>query len=82
MLARAMREAGTDAAGTLVVGDMEVDSQFARAAGCAVVLIPRGSRSREELEGVDADGMLDDIRQLPEWLEGRPRTKDRLPTED
>jgi len=76
MLARAMRDAGTDAAGTLVVGDMEVDSEFARAAGCAVVLIPRGSRSRQELEGVDADGMLDDIRQLPAWLERMARTND------
>ena len=76
MLARAMREAGADAAGTLVVGDMEVDSEFARAAGCAVVLIPRGSRSRQELEGVDADAILEDIRQLPGWLERMARTND------
>ena len=34
---------------TIVVGDMEVDFEFARAAGCRVVLIPGGSRSREEL---------------------------------
>ena len=71
MLVHAMREAGADAAGTLVVGDMEVDSQFARAAGCAVVLIPSGSRTREELENVDADAILDEIRRLPEWLERR-----------
>ena len=71
MLVRAMREAGADAAGTLVVGDMEVDSQFARAAGCAVVLIPSGSRTREELENVDADAILDEICRLPEWLERR-----------
>lgn len=71
MLENAMREAGTDSAGTLVVGDMEVDSEFARAAGCAVVLIPGGSRSRAQLRDVDADGLLDDIRQLPAWLEAR-----------
>lgn len=83
MLARAMQASGAGAAGTLVVGDMEVDAEFARAAGCAVVLIPRGSRSKQELEGVDADGMLDDIRQLPGWLERMARTKDEgLPTED
>lgn len=81
MLEHAMRQAGADCAATLVVGDMEVDSEFARAAGCAVVLIPGGSRSREELEGVDTDAVLDEIRQLPAWLDGRPRTEeDRGPS--
>jgi phosphoglycolate phosphatase len=71
MLHRAMRDAEVAAEETLVVGDMEVDSEFARAAGCGVVLIPGGSRSREELEGVDADGRLDSISQLPDWLRAR-----------
>jgi phosphoglycolate phosphatase len=71
MLQRAMREARVAADQTLVVGDMEVDSEFARAAGCRVVLVPGGSRSREELQGVDADGLLDSITQLPEWLRAR-----------
>ncbi len=73
MLRRAMREAGAGSRATLVVGDMEVDAEFARAADCAVVLIPEGSRSREELSAVDADGMLDGIARLPEWLEARMR---------
>jgi phosphoglycolate phosphatase len=71
MLRHAMREAQVAADQALVVGDMEVDSEFARAAGCGVVLIPGGSRSREELRGVDADGLLDSITQLPEWLRAR-----------
>jgi len=71
MLHRAMRQANVAAHETLVVGDMEVDSEFARAAGCGVVLIPGGSRSREELEGVDADALLDTITHLPEWLRAR-----------
>ncbi len=71
MLQHAIREAQVAADQTLVVGDMEVDSEFARAAGCGVVLIPGGSRSREELQGVDADGLLDSITQLPEWLRAR-----------
>ncbi len=63
-----MEEAGATPAGTIVVGDMEVDSEFARAAGCRVVLIPGGSRTREELLGVDADALLASIRDLPAWL--------------
>jgi phosphoglycolate phosphatase len=69
MLRRAMRDAGADPASTLVVGDMEVDAEFARAGGCAVVLVPGGSRSLEELESVDADGILQTLARLPDWLE-------------
>jgi phosphoglycolate phosphatase len=68
MLVSAMRRAGADTAATLAVGDMEVDAEFARAAGCRVVLVPSGSRSRAELEDVDADALLDDLRQLPAWI--------------
>lgn len=63
--------AGVGHADTVVVGDMEVDAAFARAAGCRVVLIPGGSRTREELATVDADALLESIRELPQWLEGR-----------
>ncbi len=73
-----MRRAGADAAATLAVGDMEVDAEFARAAGCRVVLVPSGSRSREELEDVDADALLDDLRQLPAWI-ARRRLGSSLP---
>jgi phosphoglycolate phosphatase len=76
MLESAMRRAGSDAGATLAVGDMEVDSEFARAAGCGVVLIPKGSRTRRELEAVDADGLLDDLRELPDWIDARLRTED------
>lgn len=68
MLLRLMAAAGAPAASTVCVGDMEVDSDFARAAGCRVVLIPGGSRTREELLGVAADGFLDSIAALPAWL--------------
>ena len=69
MLRRLMSSAGASPAGTVVVGDMEVDAEFARAAGCRVVLVPGGSRSREELAGVDADALLERIGELPEWLD-------------
>ena len=68
MLRRLMAAAGASPGGTIASGDMEVDSEFARAAGCRVVLIPGGSRSREELLRVDADALLDSIEALPAWL--------------
>ena len=49
MLRGLMDLVGVAARETIVVGDMEVDFEFARAAGCRVVLIPGGSRTREEL---------------------------------
>jgi phosphoglycolate phosphatase len=68
MLRRLMTSVGASPEATVAIGDMEVDSVFARAAGCRVVLIPGGSRSREELLGVDADALLDSIAALPAWL--------------
>jgi phosphoglycolate phosphatase len=69
MLLRLMRLSGASPRETIVVGDMEVDFEFARAAGSRAVLIPSGSRSREELAGVDADAFLERIGDLPAWLE-------------
>ncbi len=71
MLLRLMAAVGAAPGDTLVVGDMEVDSQFARAAGCRVALVPTGSRTREELAGVDADALLDSLRDLPRWVQLR-----------
>jgi phosphoglycolate phosphatase len=69
MLVGLMALVGARASETVVVGDMEVDFEFARAAGCRVVLIPGGSRTREELAGVSPDAFLETIAQLPAWLE-------------
>lgn len=71
MLHRLMAGEGVGPAETIVVGDMEVDSEFARSAGCRVVLVPSGSRTREELRGVDADALLDSLSELPAWLEAK-----------
>jgi phosphoglycolate phosphatase len=76
MLESAMRHAASDAGATLAVGDMEVDSEFARAAGCAVVLIPKGSRTRRELEAVSSDALLENLRELPAWIDSRRRIED------
>ena len=69
MLHRLMARRGAGPSGTIVIGDMEVDSDFARAAGCRVVLIPSGSRTRAELRSVDADVLLPSLKDLPAWME-------------
>ena len=79
MLESLMAAVAAEPGGTLVVGDMEVDSEFARAAGCRVVLVPSGSRTREELAGVDADALLDRLADLPAWLEKNSISVDRAP---
>ena len=74
MLRDLMKRAGADSESTLVVGDMEIDAEFARAAGCRAVLVPGGSRSREELQHFAASPsgadivLLSALTELPAWL--------------
>ena len=68
MLRALMASVGARPDETVVVGDMEVDFEFARAAGCRVVLIPGGSRTRQELSALAPDAFLETIAELPEWL--------------
>jgi phosphoglycolate phosphatase len=70
MLRRLIADAGALAAETVVVGDMEVDFEFARAVGCAIVLVPGGSRPREALEALAPDALLETISDLPNLLAG------------
>lgn len=69
MLRRLMAAVTAAPGDTLLVGDMEVDSEFARAAGCRVVLVPSGSRTREELLEADCDALLDSLARLPAWID-------------
>ncbi|MFN2387783.1 MAG: HAD family hydrolase [Thermoanaerobaculia bacterium] len=69
MLRATMGLARATPAETLVVGDMEIDAEMARSAGCRVVLVPGGSRTRVELAAVGADALLGDLRELPRWIE-------------
>ena len=68
MLVGLMGLLGASPEDTIVVGDMEVDFEFARAAGCRVVLVPGGSRTQEELSAVTPDALLESIAGLPAWL--------------
>lgn len=78
MLFRMMERLGRRPESTVVVGDMEVDAEMARAAGCRVVLVPGGSQPREELERLEADALLERLADLPEWLDREDRTQDEL----
>lgn len=69
MLRAMMGLARASPAETLVVGDMEIDAEMARAAGCRVILIPSGSRTREELAEVPVDALLANLTELPDWIE-------------
>lgn len=74
MLRRLMAGAGAAAEETVVIGDMEIDAEFARSAGCRVVLVAAGSRSEAELAGVDADAVLSRLAELPAWVERASRS--------
>jgi phosphoglycolate phosphatase len=73
MLVRMMARTGAAPEETIVVGDMEIDAEFARAAGCRSVLVAGGSRSAEELAAVSADAHLVRLAELPGWIGGRTR---------
>jgi phosphoglycolate phosphatase len=68
MLRRIVAQARAAPERTVAVGDMEVDYEFARAAGARIVLVPSGSRTRAELEGLEPDGFLENISELPGWI--------------
>jgi phosphoglycolate phosphatase len=68
MLERLMKAAAAAPSETIVVGDMEIDAELARAAGCRSVLVPGGSRSEEELATVPADAHLSRLGELPDWI--------------
>jgi phosphoglycolate phosphatase len=54
---------------TILVGDMEVDVETARNAGCRVVLIPTGSRTRSELGPTGPDRIIERLTELPDMIE-------------
>jgi phosphoglycolate phosphatase len=53
---------------TLMVGDSSNDARAARAAGCPVLLVTYGYNHGEPVRAVDADGFLDSLAQLKDWI--------------
>ena len=54
---------GASPAETLVVGDSLNDVQSARAAGCAVVVVPYGYREGLSLEDLGADAVVASVEE-------------------
>ena len=69
MLRRMMHAAARTPHETVVVGDMEIDAEFAKAGGCHAVLVAGGSRSWEELAEVPADAHLSRLAELTGWVD-------------
>ena len=65
MLLRLMDDVGERPGNTVVVGDMEIDAEMARAGGCRCALVPGGSRPADELSRVPADAHLATLADLP-----------------
>jgi phosphoglycolate phosphatase len=67
-LLRTCTALGSQPARTLVIGDSANDAQAARAAGCPVLLVTYGYNHGEPVRGVDADGFLDSLARVGDWL--------------
>ena len=64
MLQEAMRETGTSAAETLMVGDTTFDMAMARAAGARAIGVAWGYHAPEQLEAAGAELILQNFDQL------------------
>ena len=64
LLDRLMERMGADPAGTLFVGDSDVDIRTAKNGGLTSCGVLWGFRSRQELEGEGADYLAADPREL------------------
>ncbi len=68
MLLQIMDEMGVIGEETLMIGDTEYDMQMAVNAGAHRLAVSYGSHTYERLMKSDPLGCLDDIRELPAWL--------------
>ena len=69
MLHEIMDFTGTNAAKTLMIGDTEYDMLMAGNAGADALGVTYGVHSREHLLQHGALDCLDDLRDVPDWLE-------------
>lgn len=69
--ARLVREAGfTDLSGSVFVGDTEVDVASGRALGLRTAALSAGGlRTAARLAAWSPDALLEDLRQVPAWLD-------------
>lgn len=75
LIQEAMRTLNSDNAGAVYVGDTEVDVLTARNAGLPVILVSWGYRSREALEPLQADYLVDSFEELTSLILERSAEK-------
>jgi phosphoglycolate phosphatase len=64
-LLHACERLGLEPAELLMVGDSEHDTGAARAAGCPVVVVTYGYSTRQQLDGLECDGWITSLADLP-----------------
>lgn len=69
MLEEVITLCGAEPAVTLMIGDTEYDLEMARNAGVTPLAVSYGVHAVDRLRRHEPAGVLDDIRQLPAWLE-------------
>ena len=62
---------GVSASRALVIGDSSNDARAAHAAGCPVVLVTYGYNHGEPVQRIAADGFVDSIADVPDWINRR-----------
>ena len=70
MLLDILRRTGSPPDQALVVGDTEFDVEMARRAGSPALGISWGAHPPERLRRAGVLGLLEDIAELPDWLDG------------
>ena len=74
MLEEILGDLGLEARDGLMIGDTSYDMEMARNAGMDRLAVSYGAHGRELLSAHQPLGFLDDIRELPAWLERARRT--------
>jgi phosphoglycolate phosphatase len=68
MLQHLMQRASVTPAETLMVGDTDVDINFARAAGVAIVSVTYGQYDGDYLEALKPDAIISSLNELPSLI--------------
>lgn len=69
----AYRQLGVDPLETIVIGDSANDAESARRAGCDVWLVPYGYREGREIETIDCDWVVANLRDAAQLLTAAAR---------
>lgn len=73
MLNEVMQAAGATPSETLMIGDTVYDLQMARAAGASALAVSYGVHEPHRLLAEHPLGCVDDIRDIPRWLDGQKK---------